>query len=194
MGVAAKRPWRGTGKGTPMTNRGAALDAVFVDVAAECYDRVQKLTGLGDGLEAEAAERAIEMALFGNRPAKEPCLLLGDVLKNARFSVRRSRARNAVATDELRRLGQQKVATGGCRGFITDETPEDLVIARELGRCLHGEACRCGTYGVRVLEGVIGGESAQETAAAAGVSRATVDRTLRRLRKAAIAAGYREAA
>lgn len=172
-----------------------SLDDVYVDVAKECYRRVTELKEcFGDGEEAAIAEHAIEMALFGDRPLKDKDRLLDDVMRNARFSVRRSTARGLRATEEVGHLARRNMVTGGSPGFFDDERPEDIVMAHELEECLRDEACRCGKHGERVLAGLIIGESAHETAAAAGVSKATVDRAVRRLRAATVAAGYREAA
>jgi hypothetical protein len=177
-----------------MQENSGSLNEVFVDVAVECYRRVQQLKESEDARYVEVAERAIEMALFGQRQLKEERLLLGDVLRNATFSVRRSQARRAAVVEEVGRLAKQNIVTGASGGVTDCETPEDVVLARELKLCLHDEACRCGAHGERVLQGLLEGESVRETAAGADVSTATVDRTVRRLRKAVVDAGYREAA
>lgn len=169
-----------------------ALSDVGVEVALECYKRVRRLR---DGSpEEEAAEHAILMALSSRRDQKDKPLLLHDVLQDGRRSTTRSRARYLTAVQESGHLAQRGVATGGTRAFVETETPEDICIARDLVHRLKHEAGQCGSHGPRVLEGLLDGETTREMATATGVSPVTVKRTVRRLRAAAVNAGYREAA
>jgi hypothetical protein len=168
------------------------LPDVVVDVARDCYDRLDRLQPGSE--DAETVEHAISLALSERRPAKAKDLLLNDVLRNARHSVRRSRARYLQAVGETGHLAAEGVATGATRGFVEFETPEDICIANDLEQTLHDEACRCGRHGVRVLEGLLDGETSEAIAAAAGVSISTVQRTLRRLRGTVVDLGYEAAA
>jgi hypothetical protein len=168
------------------------LPDVIVDVARECYDRLERLQPGSE--DADTVEHAISLALSERRPAKAKDLLLKDVLRNARHSVRRSRARFLHAVNETAHLAAEGVATGATLGFVEVETPEDICIANDLEQTLHAEACRCGRHGPRVLEGLLGGETSQTIAAAAGVSKSTVNRTVRHLRDTVVALGYQEAA
>lgn len=168
------------------------LPDVVTDVAWDCYDRLDRLQPGSE--DAETVEHAISLALSERRPAKAKDLLLNDVLRNARHSVRRSRARYLQAVDETGHLASEGVATGATRGFIEVETPEDICIAKDLEQTLHAEACGCGRHGLRVLEGLLGGETSQMIATAAGVSVSTVNRTVRHLRNTVVALGYQEAA
>jgi len=168
------------------------LNEVFVDVALACYDRVRKLQPGSE--DAEAAEHAISMALRGNRTERDRSRLLANLLHNSRFSLRRGRARRARAMEECRSLARQGIVTGAARGFIDRETPETTRIASELTERLSEEASRCGSHGPRVLRGLLADETYDEISNASGVSLATVDRTVRRLRETAEAAGLRRAA
>jgi hypothetical protein len=165
---------------------------VVIDVARDCYSRLDRLQPGSE--DAEIAEHAVSLVLSERRPTKPKDLLLNDVLRNARHSVRRSRARYVQAVEESGHLAARDVATGATRGFVERETPEDICIANELGQILHAEACRCGRHGPRVLEGLLGGEPNHTIAAAAGVSMSTLNRTVRHLRKTVVELGYQEAA
>ena len=134
------------------------------------------------------------MVLSERRPTKPKELLLNDVLRNARHSIRRSRARQAAAIEETGRLATRGIATGATRGFVEHETPEQICLANELERWLREEARDCGRHGERVLDGLLAGETNSEIAVAAGVSITTVNRTMRRLRDTIVELGYRESA
>jgi len=168
------------------------LNDVFVDVAHECYLRVRRLR---EGSEpAETAEHAITLLLSGDRPEKDKALMVHDLLTNARFSVRRSRARRNAAIESAGHLAARGIASGATRGPVEIDTPEDAVCAKELLGCLHTEACRCGVHGPQILTGLLNGATTREMAEAAGVSPSTVARTVRTLRQAVVASGYCEAA
>ena len=168
------------------------LPDVAIDVARDCYDWLDRLQPGSE--DAETVEHALSLVLSERRWAKPKDLLLHDVVRNARHSVRRSRARYLQAVDETGQFAAEGVATGATRGFVEVETPEDICIANDLEQTLHAEACRCGHHGPRVLEGLLDGETSQTIAAAAGVSMSTVNRTVRHLRNTVVALGYREAA
>jgi hypothetical protein len=169
-----------------------AVPDVVVDVARDCYDRLDRLQPGSE--DAETVEHAISLALSERRWTKEKDLLRNDVLRNARHSVRRSRARYLKAIDEAGHLAAEGVATGATLGLVEVETPEDICIANELEQTLQAEACRCGRHGPRVLQGLLDGETSQTIAASAGVSMSTVNRTVRHLRNVVVALGYQEAA
>ena len=168
------------------------LPDVVVDVAVECYGRLARLQAGSE--DADTVEHAVSLVLSERRDAKPKELLLNDVLRNARHSVRRSRARYLQAVEETGRLAAAGIATGGTGGFVTAETPAEICIANELEQALAAEACRCGHHGPRVLSGLLDGETSETIAAAAGVSMSTVNRTVRQLRDRVVALGYREAA
>jgi D-alanyl-D-alanine carboxypeptidase (penicillin-binding protein 5/6) len=92
------------------------------------------------------------------------------------------------------RLAERGITTGATRGFVECETPEQICLANELERSLREEARRCGRYGQRVLDGLLGGETSSKIAVAAGVSITTVSRTMRRLRDTVVELGYRKPA
>lgn len=152
--------------------------------AAEACSDLAKRSRAGSETE-EAAELATVLAISERREERDPQRLLGDVLRNARFTTRRSRARRLRSVEECGRLAASGVATGLSLGFVDHDTPADRAVAREMIDCLHNEACKCGKHGTRVLAGLLGGETTREIASSTGVSPATVDRTIRRLKDSA---------
>jgi hypothetical protein len=160
------------------------------EVALECQAMARRAPSGSES--EEAAEHAVTLALGEGRTEDDPARLRRDVIRNARHSLRRGRARRLRVVAECGRLAQRGVATGMSRGFVETSTPEDQAIAREMLDCLQREARRCGAHGRSVLAGLLAGETVGGIATSAGVSTATVDRTIRRLRNSA--ADYRSAA
>ena len=158
------------------------LDAPVVDVVVDCHRR---LRAAAPGSEvADVAEHAISLALSPDRSPKDSNLLLHDVLRQARHSVRRSRARRARVVDDIGHLASQGVRT--VAGIAQSaETPETVVIAREQLRELSDYALCLGGPAPRVLAGMLAGETVRDTVLATGVSSATVERIQRRIRAAA---------
>jgi hypothetical protein len=107
-------------------------------------------------------------------------------------SVRRSRARQARAVEKACRLAERGIATRPTRGFVEAATPEQLCLANELERALREEARGCGCHGESVLDGLLRGEARREPVTA-GVSTATVSRTMRKLRERVVELDYRGA-
>ena len=168
------------------------LNQAYLDVALECYRRVRVLR---EGTEdAEVAEHAISLALERRDSELDAPLLLHDVLRNSRHSIRRGRARLRSAVAEAGQLALRGVASGGTPGFEQRDSPERICAMRDDLRALRDTAASCGPHGRRVLVGLLAGETSAETAVAAGISRATVERTVRRLRDAANDTGLRAAA
>jgi hypothetical protein len=160
--------------------------------ASEVVERCQRhLKLLEPGSEAaEIAEHATSLALSQKRPAKQSELLLGDVLRDARRTVRRSKARRLRLVSDLGRFAGQGIATGALAGFAEHETPETRALARELIALLSARAHELGGAAPRVLAGLLAEETEAETAVAAATSRSTVTRTRRALRAYAAEQGY----
>src|SRR4051794_16001971 len=78
-----------------------ALDDAVVDVVVDCHRRLRVADPGSEA--ADVAEHAISLALSPARPPKDRGLLLHDVLRQARHSVRRTRARRGRAVNEVRR-------------------------------------------------------------------------------------------
>lgn len=159
---------------------------------AEVVERCQqRLTFLAPGSEgAEITEHAVSLALSNERPQKQAELLLGDVLRDSRRTVVRSRARRLRLVSDLGRLASDGIATGGLSGFADYDTPERRVLAREFIALLRARADEIGGATPRVLAGLLINETESETARAAGTSRSTVTRARRTLRAYAAKQGY----
>lgn len=164
--------------------------------AGEVVERSQRhLRLLEPGSEAaEATEHAITLALSPDRPPKDPDLLLGDALRDARRSVVRSRRRRLRVVGEAGRMAADGIPTGATAGFIDHDTPERRILARELLGLLRVRAAELGGAAPRVLAGLLAEETELETATAANVSRSTVTRLRRSLRACARDHGYLPAA
>lgn len=172
------------------------MDQALSGAAGEVVERCQRhLRLLDPGSDAaEATEHAITLAMSPDRPPKDPDLLLGDVLRDARRTVGRSRTRQLRVVGEVGRMAAQGITTGGFGGFVDEGSPERRVLARELIGLLRVRAVEIGDPAPRVLAGLLAEETELETAAAAGVSRSTVTRIRRTLRTCARSNGYVPAA
>lgn len=169
-----------------------SVNEAYLDVALECYRRVRALRESTE--DAEVAEHAISLVLERRGRELDAPLLLHDVLRNSRHSVRRGRARFLRAVEETGQLALRGIASGGVAGFEQLDSPERICELRDHLQALRDAAASSGPHGGRVLAGLLVGETSAETAAAAGVSRATVERTVRRLREAAMDTGLHVAA
>jgi hypothetical protein len=165
-----------------------ALSGAAGEVVERCQRHLRLLDPGSDA--AEATEHAITLALSPDRPPKDPDLLLGDVLRDARRTISRSRARTLSVVADAGRLAHDGIATGGTAGFVDDDTPERRVVAGELVSLLRRRAAELGGAAPRVLAGLLVEETELESARAAGVSRSTVTRIRRELRGCARANGY----
>jgi hypothetical protein len=172
------------------------MDQALSGAAGEVVGRFQRhLRLLEPGSEAaEATEHAITLALSPDRPSKDPDLLFGDALRDARRSVARSRHRRLRVVSEAGRIAAQGIPTGATAGFVDHDSPERRLLARELVGLLRVRAAELGGAAPRVLAGLLTEESELETAAAANVSRSTVTRIRRSLRACAREHGYLPAA
>jgi hypothetical protein len=165
-----------------------ALSGAAGDVVERCQRRLRLLDPGSEA--AEATEHAITLALSPNRPLKDPDLLLGDALRDARRTVTRTRSRTLRAVHEAGRMARQGIATGAAAGFVDDDSPERRILAHELISRLRLRAAALGGPAPRVLAGLLVEETELETAQAAGVSRSTVTRIRRKLRDCARENGY----
>jgi hypothetical protein len=151
------------------------------------YGRIHELEANGAPLaEVEAVEKALDMAIERGAPTKRKEEALGDVLRNGRFSARRSRAREARLVQRFLRM-EPRFVTGRRRyqgDFVAPDSTVASVEARQLVEILRTEAAACGRHGPEVLSSLIAGESVAEAAASARVSRATANRTIKRIREA----------
>jgi hypothetical protein len=172
------------------------MTKTFPVPVGEVVERCQHhLTLLEPGSEpAEITEHAISLALSTERQQKQTELLLGDVLRDSRRTVLRSRTRRLRLVSDLGRLAGEGIATGGLSGFADYETPELHALARELIALLRARACELGGPAPRVLAGLLVNETEAETAQAAGISRSTVTRARRALRTYAAEQGYQPVA
>ncbi len=168
----------------------ADYSPAFVEVVAECQQMIHDLEVRGASTDqVRAVEKAVDMAIERRHSDKPKDSLLSDVLRNGRFSARRSRERERDLAERYAEH-QLRISTGKARipgEFIAAESPHSAARGQELIACLVDEAGRCGTHGERVLAGLLAGETVSTTAQAAGVSTATVNRVIRRLRQSVVA-------
>lgn len=164
------------------------INGAFFDVVEECQGIVRNLEMRGRDIDdVEAVERAIEYAInrrFSDKPEDH---LLYDVLRDGRRSVRRSRQRERRFTERYARLLPNQV-TGKRRvvgDFIQIGNAADESFGDELEARVVEEARRFGEHGQRILDGLIAGETTREAAESAGISMATANRTIKRLRQRA---------
>jgi hypothetical protein len=159
-----------------------------VALAEALYDRIRMLESRGAPLiEVEGLEKALDMAIARGPAGKPREEMLGDVVRNGRFSARRSRAREARLVQRYLQM-EPRYETGRRRSsgdFVSQDSPSANAEAAYLLMAMRAEAVACGSHGQRVLASLIRGEGVAETASSAGVSRATVNRTVRRIRQAA---------
>lgn len=165
-----------------------ALSGAAGEVVERCQRHLRLLDPGSDA--AEVTEHATTLALSPDRPAKDPELLLGDALRDARRTVARSRTRRLAVVADAGRMAAQGIATGATAGFVDEDSPERRLLARELITLLRTRAAEIGEPAPRVLAGLLTEETELETAMAAGVSRSTVTRIRRNLRACATENGY----
>jgi hypothetical protein len=164
------------------------LSVTASDVVKRCQRHVKLLEPGSEA--AEVTEHAISLALSPNRPEKQAELLLGDVLRDARRTVVRSKSRHLRLVSEVGRFAEQGISTGAVSGYSDHETPEQRVLARALLELLRTRAQELGGAAPRVLAGLLVDETELETAEAAAVSRSTVTRVRRSLREFSAEQGY----
>lgn len=168
-----------------------APNPAYAEVALRCYRIIDNLE-VDKVDDVEAIERAIDLAIERRDDGVPSEYLLGDVLRNGRFSARRSQARR-------RRLGQRyaldqaRMVTGKRRlpgDPIAVDSPSAEAEAAELLAELEAVARACGPHGQVILRALVNGESISHAAAGAEVSRSTAHRAVRRLREKASDLGF----
>jgi hypothetical protein len=163
----------------------------YLEAALACYEMIQNLD-VEDVDDVEGIERAIDLAIQRRHDPGPKEHLLRDVLRNGRFSARRSQARRRRL--ERRYASEQPQTTTGKRWvpgeFVTSNSPAASAAARELHEELSREARACGLHGPTILSAILAGETVCGAATAAGVSRSTANRTVKRLRQRARENGY----
>lgn len=137
----------------------------------------------------EALEAALNFVLNDQRQAVSVAFLRRNVIRNARFTRWRSAdsARRAAAARPLpdavhRRLAWRTTDGDEYVDLINNETPESIALVSETIREVRTFAEALGAHGATCLRCLLTGLTVAETAAMAGVSIPTVERTWRKLR------------
>jgi hypothetical protein len=163
-----------------------ALSTAQLDVLAELYANEDQF-----GREhPDLLDQALDLALSECRQDQSADYLRRNLLRNARFSVRR-RARNRISTaaryplaDASHRRQVWRDSEGQQHVDIVDNrTPESAAIAADLLTHLRAMVKQLGEYGPQCLDGLLTGLSARETAKVAGISTTTVERCWRNIRR-----------
>jgi hypothetical protein len=158
----------------------------YLEAARCCYELIENLK-VDNVDDVEGIERAIDLALERRHDPGPSGHLLGDVLRNGRFSARRSQKRRR-RVERHYASEQPRIATGKRRipgDRIAPDSPRAGAEAHELRRELDREARAAGRHGPVLLRALIEGETVSKAAAKAGVSRSTAHRTVKRLRQTA---------
>jgi hypothetical protein len=166
----------------------------YVEAAIQCYELIHRLK-VDDVDDVEGIERAIDLAIE-RRDEEANEYLLRDVLRNGRFSARRSRARrkrlaDRYAAEQPRAITAKRRIPGDS---VASDCPHAAVEAGQLEEELARLASDCGAAGPNILRALTAGQPISEAAASAGVSRSTAQRTVSKLRRRALELGYPAAA
>lgn len=166
----------------------------YVEAAIQCYELIRRLK-VDDVDDVEGIERAIDLAVERrNEEAGE--FLFRDVLRNGRFSARRSQARrkrvaHRYVAEQPRAMTAKRRIPGDT---VASDCPHASVEARQLREELARLASECGAAGPDIFGALTAGQPTSEAAASAGVSRSTAQRTVAKLRRRARELGYAAAA
>ncbi len=144
------------------------------DVVGKLYSRLQRL--IPGTQEAEAIDHAITLALNPERQAQNVSFLVYDVLRNARYSRRRTQKRCGDFSKKLNAYATQTAAHLNCK------TPEAICIAQEIEAKIRETLAQSDSHMMRCFEGMLVGESISETAIACWISRRSVDRARQKIR------------
>lgn len=126
--------------------------------------------------DANIVEHAISLALNPQRIIQDIPWLLHDVLRNARFSVRRAEKRREALYQKVENVTIRDQRT------IDYATPETIFVNQECVELLYKSIALLSPHALRCLEGMIAQESIEETASACELSRRSVDRIRRQIR------------
>jgi hypothetical protein len=128
-------------------------------------------------------EKALDYALSDDRPRVSAPFLQHDVLRDARKAVYRTAALAQRFQSQLDHI----VARGGRLagfGLVDSGSPERLFLASELEGAVRSEISRrSGSMGIRCFDGMLDGDSVDESARTLEVSASTIDRTRRQVRR-----------
>ena len=140
----------------------------------------------------EIADHAIDLALSTARAQATPApLLFRNVWRNARYIVRRRRA-TALVLDPLSEdspIGR-KIADGALIPPSAPHTLEDHAVAADLEARIRWEAARLDRCGAQCFDGLLAGESLDETARLLNITPRRVKRIRARIRAAAWRIAY----
>jgi DNA-directed RNA polymerase specialized sigma24 family protein len=132
---------------------------------------------------AEIAEYGIGLALSPRRPAKAGPLMLHDVWRNAAHNYRRADRRRRALANRLTAFAPAGGVPATTGRTNQRDDPAAIVEAADLEARIRRIAQTI-PHGLRCLDGLLDGETAGETAVAAGISPRTVHRTRDQLRAA----------
>jgi hypothetical protein len=166
----------------------------YVEAAIQCYELIRRLK-VDDVDDVEGIERAIDFAVE-RRDEEAGEFLFRDVLRNGRFSARRSQARrkrvaHRYVAEQPRAMTAKRRVPGDS---VASDCPHASVEARQLEEELARLASECGAAGPDILKALTAGQPTSEAAASVGVSRSTAQRTVAKLRSRARELGYAAAA
>lgn len=124
----------------------------------------------------ERADYAISLALNGGREVNQ--YIVRNLLRDAeRILTRSQKSRQYIYLDDSSSSGDETFIEDGPSRDVEDEfNLGQLVEAKELAFKLLKKLSRKNAYATRVFEGLINGESLQETSSAANISTAYVQR------------------
>jgi hypothetical protein len=115
---------------------------------------------------SEIADHAITLALSALRVETSPALLFRNVWRNSRHVLRRRRRRQILTIDSLDEstpLGR-RLNSGELDDAVTARTPEDEAIAADLEQRIRVEVSRLNPRAVDCFDGLLFGETVEETA------------------------------
>jgi hypothetical protein len=138
------------------------------ETRASVVRRLQAIIGKAvPGTEtSEIAEHAITLALSAVRNETGPALFFRNVWRNSRHVLRRRRRRQRLvidALDETTSLGRRVIA-GGLPGTEIVLTPESEAVAADLEERIRTEVSRLNETAVGCLDGLLLGETVDQTA------------------------------
>lgn len=132
---------------------------------------------------ADIAEHAIDLALNPTRQAENASYLLRNVWRDASKILRRRDANNPSISLNVEPLidGLACYPHSFLR-LVDNTTPEALAITNQIEEKLKGAMAAIAPYANRCLEGMIAGETLQETATATGQTTRRIRRLRQRIR------------
>ncbi len=134
----------------------------------------------------EIADRAVDLAMSNSRSEANPALFFRNVWRNARFIVRRKRPRELIfdSMHEDSPIGS-RIANGELRNLAGPATPEEISIATDLEVRIRFEAGQVDALGAECFDGLVAGQTLDETARTLSISTRRVRQARERIRAAA---------